>query len=283
MFNNLGRLESRDIKDNEIKISKIFSSIDAGNTDLAKTNIIKLLDTPNYFLREFVGKRLLEYPDSEVMDQLILSFVGHKFYGVRAAVLFYYYEKYKNDPKSIIKILNMSWSDTPWETEQILTEMWKKHHKLMKNEMHKWADSNSEKQKALAYHGIEAITKVDPLYVISLIEKNLDFPHPEVQKKIINALVGVIKAKPAECYSFIREWLTNPTESRTSSIQIAMRKLISISIQNNSNKSNKVDELYLLTMQVINDWKSDPEKSISELGTKLVAFSKKPQLSDSEI
>ena len=282
MFNNLGRLDNRDIKDNEAKINKIFSFIEAGNAESARTNIVKLLDTSNYFLREYVGKKLCEYHDGEAMDQVIVSLIGHKVYGVRAAILFYYYEKYKNEPKNIIQVLDMSWSDTPWETEQILTEMWKKHQKLMKTEMLRWAESQFDKQKAFAYHGVEAITKVDPLYVLSLVEKNLDFPNGDVQKKIINALVGVLRAKPADCYSFVREWLTSPSESRTSSIQIAMRRLISISIQNHNNKPNKVDELYLLTMQVVNDWKSDPDPTVSELGTKLAAFAKKPILSDNE-
>ena len=284
MFKDLGRLNLRDINENEAKILKIFSYIDADNIESATTNIIKLLSTSNYFIREFVGKKLVEYHDGNKMDQIVLTLVGHKVYGVRAGVTFYYYYKHTGNPAKIMSILEMSWNDTPWETEQILHEIWQKHAKFMKPEILKWSDSPFEKQKALAYHGIEAVAADDPQYIIRIIEKNLDDPSLEVQKKIAHALVQSVKAKPIVCYPFIREWLINASETRRNTIFSAMKKIVNLAAHyNDSHKSNKKDEFYLLTMQAVNDWKSDPEKSVAELGKKLKEFSKNPKITDDDI
>jgi len=282
MNKDLGRLELRDIRENEEKMSKIFKQIDEGKTEQAKKKLIALLNTPNYFVREFVGKKLVEYHDKKLMDQIVLSLLGHKIYGVRAALIFYYYTKYHSEPKKIISVLEMNWGDTPWETEHVLYEMWQKHPSIMKAEMVKWAESPYEKQRTLAYHGIENIASVDPGYIVSVIEKNLDDESIDVQKKITNVLTHTVRVSPAECYCFIREWLLKPSDARLKTLYITMKKLVSIAMHNSSNKAAKNDEFYLLTMQVIKDWKADPDTSISSVGEKLVSFAKNPQLNDSE-
>lgn len=283
MFKDLGRLALRDIKENELKVEKIFNYIDEKKIELAKSNIIKLLSTPNYFIRELVGKKLVEYPDGEKMDQIVLSLLGHKTYGVRAATVFYYYLKYHNDPNKIINLLDMSWSDTPWETEHILYEMWNKYPKIMKKEMSKWSDSQFEKQRALSYHGMEAIAADDPYFVLNTIEKNIDDNSIEVQKKITHVLSHVVRVRPAECYPFLRELLINFSDIRAKTIFMAMKKLIALAYQNLSNgKSSKSDEFYLLTIQTINDWKFDPVKSVSSVGDKLVSYSKNPNIVDQD-
>jgi 3-methyladenine DNA glycosylase AlkC len=282
MNKDVGRLDLRDIKETDLVLQKIYKYLDKDKPDKAKSEIVKLLDTPNYFVREFVGKRLLEYHDGEKMNEFVLSLLGHKIYGVRAATVFYYYLKYQKTPGDIMNLLNMSWNDTPWETEQVIHEMWIKHPNLMKEEMLTWADSPYERQKTLAYHGIEAIASSDPIYIIKLIEKNLDDPSIEVQKKISNILTHVIKAKPAETYSFLREWLTQPSDQRTKTIYIAMKKLISIAYMGAVNKNPKNDEFVLLTMQTINDWKADPDRAVASVGEKLVSFSKNPSFTEQE-
>ncbi|MCL2063293.1 MAG: hypothetical protein FWG98_02840 [Candidatus Cloacimonetes bacterium] len=277
MNKDLGRLDFRDIKVYDEKMSKIFHLLDEGQTEKAKDIIIKMLTTPNYFIREFVGKKLVNYQNKELMDQLILSFLGHKVYGVRAAVIFYYNLKFNKDPEKIISLLELCWNDTPWETEHVLHEMWQKYPAIMKKEMMRWAKSEFNKQRTLAYHGIEAIAGSDPTYITTIIELNLDSDNLELQKKITNVLTHAVKGSPAECYSFIREWLTNPSETRIKTLYITMKKLVSIAIHNHTNnKSPKNDEFYLLTMQSIKDWKADPDKSISSMGEKLVSYVKNP-------
>ena len=277
MSKDLGRLDLRDKKEYEDKLSKIFKQIDEGKIEYAKDCIVKLLTTPNYFIREFIGKYLLNYQDKEQMDDIILSFLGHKIYGVRAATIFYYYNKYTSNPEKIISCLEINWKDTPWETEQVLFEMWQKHPSVMKKEMKKWANSEFNKQRTLAYHGIEAISNTDPTYITSIIEINLDIDYLDLQKKITNVLTHAVKGSPSECYSFIREWLTNPSEIRIKTLFITMKKLISIANHNHTNnKSSKNDEFYLLTMQVIKDWKADPDTSVSSFGEKLASYLKNP-------
>ena len=149
----------------------------------------------------------------------------------------------------------------------------------MKEKMKIWAESEFVKQKALAYHGIEQIAATDPIYVLKLIEKNLDEPNLELQKKISNVLSHVVKARPAEAYSFFREWLTKPSESRNKTIFLSMKRLVSIASQA---KTNKTDDFYILTMQVIKDWKVDPVKSVAIIGDKLVNFAKNPAFNETD-
>jgi len=281
MFRDVGRLSLKEIKENQAKVDAIFQYLDEDNEELAKTQIIDLLSTPNYYIRELVGKKLTEYQDGEKMDQVVLSLLGHKTYGVRAATIFYYFLKHFQDPMKILTILEMSWSDTPWETEHILHEMWTKYPDIMKVEMMKWATAVSDKQRTLAYHGMELLATTDPFYVTSCVEINLDDESIDVQKKISNVLNHVIKDKPAECLPFMREWLTKPTEQRTKTIYHVMKKLISKAYTSAANgKISKTDDFYLLTMHTINDWKNDPLEHIAEIGTKLVNFAKKPIMND---
>jgi len=277
MNKDIGRLTSKEIKDLEAKVQQIFINLDEGQEDLAKEDIIQLLSTSNYFIRELVGKKLVEYRDGDKMDLVVLSLLGHKTYGVRAATIFYYFLKYSDDPEKIFKLLEISWSDTPWETEHILHEMWIKYPDIMKAEMMKWVRSEFDKQRALAYHGMELIAGNDPFYIAECVELNLDNENVDVQKKIANVLTHVVRAKPAESLPYLREWLTKASEQRTKTIYLSMKKLLSIAIQNAANgKINRTDDFYLLTMHAINDWKTDPLENIAELGTKLVNFTKKP-------
>jgi len=281
MNKDLGRLTSKEMKDYEAKVEKIFVNLDEDKIELAQSHIIKLLSTPNYFIRELVGKKLAQYHDGEKMDQVVLSLLGHKTYGVRAATIFYYFLKYIEDPQKILSLLEISWGDTPWETEHILHELWTKYPDLMKVEMMKWVSSEFDKQRALAYHGMELLSATDPFYITACVELNIDNENMDVQKKITNVLTHVVRAKPAESLPYFREWLTTPTEQRSKTIYLAMKKLLSIAIQNaTSGKISRTDDFYLLTMHTINDWKTDPLENIAEIGTKLVNFTKKPNLLD---
>ncbi|MCK9328971.1 MAG: hypothetical protein PHY08_03145 [Candidatus Cloacimonetes bacterium] len=275
MHKDLGRLALKDIKDNETKINKIFKSITDGKIDSAKKEIVKLLSTPNYYVRELIGKKLVDFPNGDLMDQIILDMLGHKIYGVRAAIIFYYYLKYNHDPEKIITLLNMSWEDTPWEVEHILFELWAKHPEIMKKEMTKWTKSQFEKQRALAYHGMEQVTEKDPYYIFEIIKNNIDDVYNEVQKKISILLFNVALNRPIESYPFIRQLLLNLNERRLKIITFTMKKLLKHSLNSKTNKTTK-KEFQLLTHQTIKDWKSDPHKEIANLGKKLIEWSKTP-------
>jgi 3-methyladenine DNA glycosylase AlkC len=278
---DVGRLALRDIKDNEAKVEKIFKYLDANKIELAKKHIIAVLSTPNYFIRELVGKKLVEYQDGEKMDEVVLSLMGHKTYGVKAATVFYFFIKNFDDPQKILSILEMSWIETPWETEHILQQMWVKYPDIMKTEMLVWATSEHERQRALAYHGCEEAAADDPNFVTRLIEVNLDDESLEVQKKLSNVLTAALRSKPAETYPYVREWLTNPSEHRMKSLVLAMKKIITIAQQSLANgKINKNDDFYVLTMHAINDWKIDPDEKVASIGHKLVSFAKKPSDED---
>jgi 3-methyladenine DNA glycosylase AlkC len=276
MFKDLGRLELRDIKDTEAKINKIFKYLDDDKLQLAQTNIIKLLSTPNYFIRELVGKKFVEYHDSEKMDSVVLELIGHKTYGVRAATIFYHSLKNADNPQKIISLINSCWGETPWETEHVIYEMWTKYPEVMKDEMSRWALSEFEKQRALAYHGLEVLSNDDPYYVLRLLEINLNDESIEVQKKISNVITSLIRAKPAECYPYIREWLTDPREQRQKTLFLAVKKLASIALHAHaSGKITKSDEFFMLTLHAINDWKTDPDENVATAGVKLAQGVKK--------
>ncbi len=276
MHKNLGRLAIKDIKENESKVNKIFKSISEGKIDHAKKAIIKLLSTPNYYVRELIGKKLVDFPNGDLMDQIILDMLGHKIYGVRAAIIFYYYLKYHHEPLKIISLLDMSWEDTPWEVEHILSEMWGKYPEIMKKEMTKWSKSQFEKQRAFSYHGMETIAESDPFFIYDLLSKNIDDVGIEVQKKISNLLFCVALKRPAESYPFIRQLLLKPNERRIKTITTTMKRLLNQALSSKNEKNTKND-FYLLTLQTVKDWKDDPSKEISVLGKKLYEWSKNPE------
>lgn len=278
MHKELGRLALKDIKDNDDKVNKIFKYINDGKIELGKKEIIKLLSTPNYFVREQIGKKLVDFHDGDLMDQIVLSMLGHKVYGVRAAIIFYYYLKYNHEPLKVINLLEMSWGDTPWEVEHILLEMWKKHPAIMKKEMPKWIKSQFEKQRSFAFHGMELIAADDPNFILNLIEKSIDDISPEVQKKISFLLFNVGINRPAETYPFLRHLLLDFNETRLKTVNVTMKKLISSAVHSKQSKNAKAKDFILLTNQTLKDWKNDPRKDISSLGKKLVEFSKNPPL-----
>jgi len=279
MNRDTGRLDLRVIRETDECIQKIYQDIKKEKIDNAKNNIIKLLSTSNFFIREYVGKKFVDCPYEDQMNTIISELIDHKIYGVRAGIIFYHYIKYDNNPEKIFTLLDKSWNDTPWETEFILHEMWQKHPDIMKTKMLAWAESDFVKQKTIAYHGIENIANSDPIYVLKLIEKNLNEPNLDLQKKISNILSHVVKARPAEAYSFFREWLTNPSECRNKTIFLAMKKLVSIA---SLPKTSKTDDFYILTMQTVQDWKVDPVKSVSIMGEKLASFAKNPIFNEQE-
>ena len=283
MNKDLGRLDLRDEKILEEQLSKIFKLLEDGQQEDARSTLVTLISTPNFFIREFIGKKLAEYKNTKSIEAIIKKLEGHKFYGVRATIIFYYFNKYITEPEKILPILEKSWSNTPWETEYVIYDLWQNFPALMKDVMLKWADSEFEKKRAFAYHGLEAIAGTDIQYVTNIVEKNLDSDNEDMQKRIVLVLMNAIKSSPGELYSYIRHWLSNSSENRKKTLFTTMKKMITQACYSNVNfKSPRTEEFYNLTMQAIRDWKEDSDYSIASMGDKLVYFSKSPHLYESE-
>ena len=279
MAKDLGRLDLRDVKNYESQLAKVYKFLDDNDLSQAESTLKKLISTPNYYVREFIGKKLTDYYNSKLLDKIIKKLEGDKVYGVRATLVFYFYYKHQDDPVKVLKYLEKYWSNTPWEIEQIVYELWQNYPDLMKVEMLKWAESEHVKKRSFAYHGLESIAAFDVQYILNIVEKNIDTDDEEMSKRIVNVLSHTAKASPAECYSYIHEWLTHHTDNRASTLFVAMKKMITIACYNYTNfKTPKTEEFYLLTLQAIQDWKNDSNPKISNMGERLVYFSKSPHL-----
>ena len=97
-----------------------------------------LAKTPNYFVREFAGKELLNYHDQRKMLPLTKKMLKHRLYGIRATAIFYFYAKHIENPKKMLKILEDSIDSIPWEVESIINELWKKYPELLKESLKEW-------------------------------------------------------------------------------------------------------------------------------------------------
>lgn len=270
MIREVGRLEPLEIKEIEKKVDKVFSALDNEKIDSAKKQIIKIASTQNYYVRELLGIILAKYPNTDKMDMVALELLDHKIYGVRAAVLFYYYRKHRIDPMKVIICLDMAWETTPWEVEAIIYELWKDYPSVMKEKMLEWVNDDNEKKRALSFHGLENVAMEDPLYVLDYVSKAIDDESLEVQKKITHILTQVAKIRPAESYPFIREWLLNGNETRVKTISVSMKKLAGMVTQRN--RKDKSEEFMILTQQTVLDWKNDENEYVSSLGSKLYSL-----------
>lgn len=279
MIKGIGRLDSKEIKAVEQKVDQIFRLFEANEKDKGLRLLSKTLTTQNYFVREIVGKKLAEFSDQAFMDQLVLvDLTYHKIYGVRAAALFFYWEKYKNVPNNLILFLDSFWDNTPWEVEAIIADMWRRFPHVTKEHMLRWLESPDLRQRALAFHGMEYIANEDPQYILECLNRTIDDPSVEVQKKITHVITQVARMKPAECYPFIREWLSQANDIRLKTIWVSMKKLVNIINQKNSRERN--EEFILLTQQTIRDWKNDENEHVSSIGAKLCQLMESPNSQD---
>ncbi len=275
MVKGIGRLDIKEIKAIEQKVDQIFKLFLEGDQAKGLKVLNKLLNTQNYFVREIVGKKLIEYPDQTFLELLVLSnFTASKIYGVRAAGLFYYWEKYKTEPAKLINLLDGFWDNTPWEVEAILADMWRRYPHITKNHMIKWLESPHSKQRTLAFHGMEFVANEDPLYIMECLSRNIDDESVEVQKKMTHVITQVARMKPAECYPFLKEWLIEANETRLKTVWVAMKKLVNMVSQKNNRDKN--DDFVILTRQTIIDWKNDHNEQLSSFGAKLYQVMENP-------
>ncbi len=267
MIRNVGRLTGDDLKVMDAHVEKIFKALDKDNTDLAEKKILEMANTPNYFTREELGRRLAEYDGNGQLDKICSDMLEHKLYGIRATALFYYYYKRQDEPQIIIKTIEKTIETVPWESETIAFEMWKRQSEVMKAEMPQWAKSDNEKKRAMSMHGMENIAGKDPAYIMNFINVLLDDESEEVQKKITHILTQVGRMRPVQCYAAIKNWLLDADEKRIRTIWMTMKKLANILMQRS--KRDKTHDFINITQKTVKEWKADPNQNVAQMGAKL--------------
>ncbi|HRY83744.1 MAG TPA: DNA alkylation repair protein [Candidatus Cloacimonadota bacterium] len=267
MIKSMGRLNIDDYKIMDAHVEKIFRNLDKDKTALAKKQILELANTANYFVREDLGKRLALYNGEGALDTIIGEMLEDHFYGVRATALFYIYYKKQDTPEVIIKTLEKTFETVPWESETICFDMWKRAPEVMKEYMPFWAESDSEKKRAMSMHGMENISSRHPQYILTFVSKLLADESDEVQKKISHVLTQVARSRPLQCYTNIRRWLIEGDEKKNRTIWQTMKKLANIYGQRS--KKDKSQDFINITHKTIQEWKSDSNPKVQQMGQRL--------------
>lgn len=267
MIKEVGRLNIDDFKHLDAQVEKIFRNMDKGKDNLAKKQISELGNTANYFVREELGKRLAVYQGEGNLDAVCGDLLGDFIYGVRATGLFYFYYRYQDSPDHIIATLEKTYENVPWESETICFEMWKRFPEAMRENMPIWAESDNEKKRSIALHGMENIASKNPQFVLTFISQLLDDESEEVQKKISHILTQVGRVRPIQTYTNVRRWLMDADDKRFHTIWQTMKKLANIFTQ--KSKREKGNDFMTITQKVVAEWKKDPNPNVANMGNKL--------------
>jgi len=267
MLSKMGRLDSDDTKELDEILKGIFKNIDKNQVNAAEKKLIQVSKTPNYFIREFVGKRLAQYEKPELIIPITENMLKHKMYGVRAAAIFFFYHIYEDEVDKIFEIIEDNFDSVPWEVETIINNIWRKNPDFMKEKMPIWIESEDYKKRSLSFHGMENIAQSDPNFIMNFIGRAIDDERVEVQKKITHILTQVSRSNPIIAFPYIREWLSEANDQRIKTIWVSMKKLANIVLQ--KNRKDRVDEFVMLTSQTIKDWKNDENEKVHEMGERL--------------
>ena len=267
MIKEIGRLNLDDYKLMDAQVEKIFRNLDKDKIDLARKQITEMANTPNYFVREEFGKRLAVYDGPGAMEDVCGELLEDHIYGIRATALFYFYYSRQNDPAVIVKTLEKTVESVPWESETILFDLWKRFPDMMKQTMPVWAQSPSEKKRAMSMHGMENIAVRSPQYVLTFIAGLIDDESEEVQKKISHVLTQVGRFRPLHTYVNIRRWLKDGDENRARVLWNTMKKLASLITQ--QNRREQSPEFISVTQKTIAEWRSDSAPLVSQMGNRL--------------
>lgn len=267
MIKQIGRLNIDEIKAMESDLDKIFRNLELGKTEAAKKKLYTMANTPNYFVREELGKRLAAHKNFESLDKICAEMLDDFIYGIRATALFYFYFKRQDQPEIIIKTVEKTYETVPWEAETLCFEMWKNHPEAMKTHMPIWAESDNEKKRAISMHGMENIAIKNTAYVLDFIGKLLDDESEEVQKKISHILTQVGRQRPLQCYSTVRKWLLDADEKRVRTIWQTMKKLANI-FKQHSRRDKSLDFMNI-TQKTVMEWRKDKNPNVSSMGAKL--------------
>ncbi len=266
-MNEIGRLDSESRKQFDISLAEIFKLLDKDKIRSAEKKLIEISKTPNYFIREYIGKKLVTYENVDKMVQIAEKMLTHRIYGVRATALFFLYYINIENPDKVLELLELTFDSVPWEVESVINGMWKRYPDIMKEYMATWIESENSQKRSLSFHGMENISLSDPIYIMDFIARAIDDDTMEVQKKITHILTQVARANPIIVYPYVREWLAEADETRTKTIWVSMKKLANIVVQRNRRDSK--EEFVILTEQTVEDWRSDENENVSQMGDRL--------------
>jgi 3-methyladenine DNA glycosylase AlkC len=137
----------------------------------------------------------------------------------------------------------------------------------MKTTMMRWIKSDNERKRALAFHGMEAVSYDDPGYIMDFVSYAIDDDSVDVQKKITHILTQVARVNPIIVFPYIREWLIEGKDSRTKTIWVSMKKLTNIVVQ--KYRRDRSNDFAMLTQQTVQDWMNDENEYVSNMGERL--------------
>ncbi len=167
----------------------------------------------------------------------------------------------------MLELLEITFDSVPWEVESVINGMWKKYPDTMKEYMAAWIESENSQKRSLSFHGMENISRSDPIFIMDFIARAIDDDTMEVQKKITHILTQVARSNPIIVYPYVREWLAEADDRRTKTIWVSMKKLANIVVQRNRRDSK--EEFVILTEQTVEDWRSDENENVSQMGDRL--------------
>jgi 3-methyladenine DNA glycosylase AlkC len=272
MIKKVGRLDRDDFQLLDSYVEKISKNLDKGNINQAQKLIYEVANTPNYFVREELGKRLAEYTGTGNLDAICYEMLEDRFYPIRATALFYFYYKNQDKPELIVQTLEKTFETVPWESETICSEMWKKYPDVMKEYMPRWADSDNPKKRAMSMHGMEYIAAKNPQYVLTFVGRLLDDEDEEVQKKVSHILIQVGRQRPLQTFASIRRWLLDGDEKRANFLWQILRRLSSIFSQ--KNMRDKSQDFFSIALRTAQEWKTDSNPAVVQMGNKLAKMIK---------
>ncbi len=266
MVKDIGRLDEKEEKELRSQTEKFLKLLDE-LPKKSKKKFEEFTSCKNYFGRILIAEIAANSPQKDKVAKIAKSLLDSKNYAKRATALFFFYYYFINKPEEMIEIVSNYYHSIKWEAENIMDTFWKEYPDLMKDNMMKWIESEDERKRSLSFHGLENISQKDPHFVMEFIEKIIDDESIDVQKKITHTIIQIAKARPAEVYPYLKEWLKDADNKRIKTIWVSMKKLAnSLRLSWGKDKNN---DFALLTKDTIKDWKHSKNHKISTMGEKL--------------
>ncbi|MCK4358399.1 MAG: DNA alkylation repair protein [Candidatus Cloacimonetes bacterium] len=266
MIKEIGRLDEKEEKEFRHKIEKTLEIFDE-SPKKGEKKFEEFASCKNYFGRILIAETAANSPQKDKVAKIAKSLLDSKNYAKRATALFFFYNYFMDKPEEMVEIVSNYYHSIKWEAENIMDHFWKEYPDLMKANMMKWIESKDEKKRSLSFHGLENISQKDPHFVMEFIEKIIDDESIEVQKKITHTIIQIARARPAEVYPYLKEWLKDSDNKRIKTIWVSMKKLAN-SLRSAGGK-DKNSDFVVLTKDTIKDWRHSKNRKISTMGEKL--------------
>jgi len=271
MVKEIGRLNEKEEKELRYKTEKTLKLLDE-SPKKGEKKFEEFASCKNYFGRILIAETAANSPQKDKVVEIAKSLLDSKNYAKRATALFFFYNYLMGKPEEMIEIVSNYYDSIKWEAENIMDHFWKEYPELMKSNMMKWIESADGSKRSISFHGLENISQKDPHFVMEFIEKIIDDESIEVQKKITHTIIQIARARPAEVYPYLKEWLKDADNKRIKTIWVSMKKLAN-SLRSSGGKERNND-FAILTKDTIRDWKRSSNPQISTMGEKLTQIIK---------